>query len=420
MQADYTFGSRASVEELKAYLFGVLSTVPWATIVVRNDKVALATPKVRHLLGCMPEPGADMVEVMGALGFSSQWQTLLQNDERKFNAVDEKVIINGQARYIRVTVGAMVLPMGDMSRGALVMMRDVTSEQVSAQEQVLAAFRSGLADQNSGLVHFIGNYVTGAMGALERLNKACAEAETLVNGLHQLLASGKFANDSYALAMDEEQVRLLRTVVTGLQRVVSDPMQHEVVEVTRVVEVISNVVGAGALSDKQGVSEILDLDLIAGYVVASEALRVEALGVQVKVRVEADVGAVKLPKNQFVQCLVMGFANAIDAIEEAAGVGAGGAANIPRVDLSFARFDDDNILVSLIDTGGGVGVQQVRDLFRMGFSTRVGRAGMGLHLMAVFIEQVGGSIDLVSREGEQGVALKLIVPAVSGIESDRV
>ena len=295
MQADYTFGSRASVEELKAYLFGVLSTVPWATIVVRNDKVALATPKVRHLLGCMPEPGADMVEVMGALGFSSQWQTLLQNDERKFNAVDEKVIINGQARYIRVTVGAMVLPMGDMSRGALVMMRDVTSEQVSAQEQVLAAFRSGLADQNSGLVHFIGNYVTGAMGALERLNKACAEAETLVNGLHQLLASGKFANDSYALAMDEEQVRLLRTVVTGLQRVVSDPMQHEVVEVTRVVEVISNVVGAGALSDKQGVSEILDLDLIAGYVVASEALRVEALGVQVKVRVEADVGAVKLP-----------------------------------------------------------------------------------------------------------------------------
>ena len=410
MQVDYTFGSRASVEELKAYLFGVLSTVPWATIVVRNDRVALATPKVRHLLGCMPESGADMAEVMSDVGFSSHWQTMLENDDRKFNAVDEKIIIDGQPRYIRLTVGAMVLPIGDMSRGALVMMRDVTREQEHAQELVHDAFRSGLADQHSGLLHFMGNYVTGAMGALGRLNKACMEAETLVEGMNQLLLSGRHAKDAYALALDAEQEQLLRKVVLGLQQVTSGTMKSEVAEVSRVVDVISNVIGAGALSDKQEESVILDLDLIAGYVVASEAVRAQALNVDVKVQVEPDMGAVRLPKNQFVQCLVMGFANAMDAIEELVETGSGIEGVEPQVELAFASYDAANILVTLCDTGGGLGTQQVGDLFKMGFSSRVGRAGMGLHLMAVFIEHVGGSIELVSREGVQGAELRLVVP----------
>ena len=409
MQADYAFGSRASVEELEAYLFGVLSAVPWATMVVRNGKVAPVTPKERHLLGCMPESGADIVEVMSTLGFSCHWQAMLQNDDRKFNAVDEKIIINGRPRYIRLTVGTMVLPIGGMSSGALVMMRDVTREQEHAQELVHDAFRSGLADQNSGLVHFMGNYVTGAMGALERLNKACLEAEELVEGMSQLLVSGKYAKDSYALALDTDQEQLLRTVVMGLQQVTSGTMKGELAEISRVVDVISNVIGVAALGDKQEEAVFLDLDLIAGYVVASEALRVQALGIDVKVFVESKIGAVKLPKNQFVQCLVMGYANAIDAIEELIEISGGAVVSELQVELSFTGYDAGNILVTIRDTGGGLGVQQVRDLFRMGFSSRVGRAGMGLHLMAVFIEHAGGSIELASREGEQGAELRLIV-----------
>ena len=108
------------------------------------------------------------------------------------------------------------------------------------------------------------------------------------------------------------------------------------------------------------------------------------------------------------QALVNLLTNAAEAIE-------GGAYEKHRIVVS-TRADDESVVISVRDTGGGIGEADRERIFTAGFTTKAHRGGMGLGLASCrrIAAEHGGRLE-VRHLAEGGTRFDLIIPVDTGL-----
>ena len=146
-------------------------------------------------------------------------------------------------------------------------------------------------------------------------------------------------------------------------------------------------------------------------------------GVELKIRVAADLPPIRADADLFQQALMNLMTNAIDATpsgglvqvvatgDPPSGPGTAG----PRPTVRRGASPDPCVTILVEDAGGGIPAQRLEKIFEPFFSTKApGRGtGLGLSIVEDIVRAHGGAIEIASAEG-RGTTVLLRWPAVSG------
>ena len=135
-------------------------------------------------------------------------------------------------------------------------------------------------------------------------------------------------------------------------------------------------------------------------------LRDEAVRHNVSVRTElaADLPRIVGDRVQLQQVAMNLIVNSIEAMKEVDGT--------REIFIKSQRAENEQVLVSISDTGVGIPPQLAEQIFDPFFTTKAHGTGMGLRICRSIIESHGGQLQVVGSQG-RGATLHLNLPAAS-------
>jgi PAS domain S-box-containing protein len=265
---------------------------------------------------------------------------------------------------------------------------------------------AGAEAMASGILHNVGNVLnsvsvsadtlqrkvgTSALGSLERLSAIWSEACT----------------------DDASTVRFLTREERGrrfggaLQRLVGElRQQHDrlAVEARSIVESVAHAsaIITSELKPAPGgaLSEAVDL----GHLLAKAvALSAEADTADVPVDLQhGDLPILYTDPHALLAVLVNLLRNAREALARQ-------PSSTRRIGLE-ARHDESRLIVRVTDNGAGIRREDLPRLFEQGFTTRENGHGLGLHMSAITLKRLGGSLHAASDGPGTGASFTLELP----------
>jgi PAS domain S-box-containing protein len=233
-----------------------------------------------------------------------------------------------------------------------------------------------------------------AQGDLARINRATTMGELAASLAHEVSQpiSGTMTNANAclrSLGSDKPDVDLVRTAVT---RIVRDAQRA-----TEIIGRIRSQFEKGALN-----REVIDVNEVNRETVA--LLRDEAMRYNISVRTElaADLPPIVGDRVQLQQVAMNLIVNGIEAMKDVDGV--------REMVIKSQRAENEQILVSLRDTGVGLPPQLAEQIFDPFFTTKPHGTGMGLRISRSIIESHGGRLWAVGSPG-RGATFHLNLPA---------
>ena len=172
------------------------------------------------------------------------------------------------------------------------------------------------------------------------------------------------------------------------------------VDVTRATDIISRI----SLLFKKGAlqHELVDVnELIREMIVL---LHSEAARYSILIRSELDEGLpnIMAERVQLQQVFMNLMLNGIDAMKDVCTAG--------ELTIKSQQLKEDQLLVSVSDTGVGLPQQQPEQLFNAFFSTKAHGTGMGLPISRSIIESHGGRLWATSNSG-RGASFHFSLPS---------
>lgn len=120
-----------------------------------------------------------------------------------------------------------------------------------------------------------------------------------------------------------------------------------------------------------------------------------------------DLPEIDANAGQFQQVIINLLMNAVQAIDAKGEI------------FIASRFCDDNIIISVRDTGCGIAAENMKDLFTPFYtSKKVGEGtGLGLSISHGIIEKHGGSIKVISQPGK-GTEFRIYLPVKANRQAE--
>jgi len=148
--------------------------------------------------------------------------------------------------------------------------------------------------------------------------------------------------------------------------------------------------------------ELLDVNEINRETIA--LLRDEAARYNISLRseLEADLPQIIGDRTQLQQVAMNLIVNSIEAVKDVDGV--------REIVIKSQRSEDEQILISVSDTGIGFPVQEAERIFAPFFTTKPHGTGMGLRISRSIIEAHGGRLWAVGSPG-RGATFQMNLPA---------
>jgi PAS domain S-box-containing protein len=233
-----------------------------------------------------------------------------------------------------------------------------------------------------------------AQADLARVNRVNTVGELTASLAHEvnqpIAAAVTNANTCLRwLTREEPDVEEARAAAT---RIVKDG--------TRAAEIISRV----RLLFKKGAQqrELVEVNEIIqemAILLRSEAVRHNIL---VGTELEADLPPVLADRVQLQQVLMNLMLNAIDAMKDANGT--------RELVIKSRRAENDQVLVSVSDTGVGLPAQQAEQIFDAFFTTKPNGTGMGLSISRSIVDSHGGRL-WAGDNSSRGTSFHFTLPA---------
>jgi len=235
-----------------------------------------------------------------------------------------------------------------------------------------------------------------AQGDLARINRLTTMGELTASLAHEVSQpiSGTMTNANVCLrtlGSDRPDLSLVRTAVTRIVR-----------DAQRAAEIIK---GIRSQFEKDSVSrETLDISEMIRETVA--LLRDEAMRYNISVRTElaGDLGEIVGDRVQLQQVVMNLIVNGIEAMKDVDG--------IREMVIQSQWAENEQILVSVSDTGVGFPPQLAEQIFDPFFTTKPHGTGMGLRISRSLIESHGGHLWAAGAPG-QGAEFKFNLPGLT-------
>jgi len=196
---------------------------------------------------------------------------------------------------------------------------------------------------------------------------------SLAHEVNQPIAAAVINADACVrwLAGDTPNLEEARAAATGIVK-----------DARRAAEIISRI----RLLFKKGTPQREPVDLNELIREMLVLLRSEATRYSVSVRteLEADLPLAIADRVQLQQVMMNLIANSIDAMKDVDGT--------RDVAIKAQRAENEQLMVSVSDTGSGLPTQQADQIFNAFFTTKVDGTGMGLRISRSIIESHGGRL----------------------------
>jgi PAS domain S-box-containing protein len=233
-----------------------------------------------------------------------------------------------------------------------------------------------------------------AQGDLARINRVTTMGELAASLAHELTQpiSGAMTNANTCLrklGRDKPDLDEVRTAVTRIAR-----------DTQRAAEIIGRIRSQFVRGAPN--REVIDVNEIHRETVA--LLRDEAMRYDISVRTElaADLPQIVGDRVQLQQVAMNLIINGIEAMK--------GVDGIREMVIKSQRAENEQILVSVSDTGIGFAPQLAEQIFDPFFTTKSGGTGMGLRICRSIIESHSGRLWAVGTPG-RGATFYLSLPA---------
>ena len=80
--------------------------------------------------------------------------------------------------------------------------------------------------------------------------------------------------------------------------------------------------------------------------------------------------------------------------------------------------EGQQLSIAVADTGHGIAEDQLKSIFRFGFTTKTNGNGFGLHSAAIAMNEMGGSIRVHSAGAGQGASFTITLPLKENAETE--
>ena len=144
------------------------------------------------------------------------------------------------------------------------------------------------------------------------------------------------------------------------------------------------------------------LDELVREVAAVVDHKAKDQGIVLAIQIEAAVPTIVADPELLKTCLLNLMINAIDAMPT------GGVLTVGL------RRDQDDVVITVADTGQGMSAQEIHEAFEPYFSTKETGVGLGLALTRKIVEDHGGAVELQSELG-RGTAARIRLPLLGRV-----
>jgi len=170
-------------------------------------------------------------------------------------------------------------------------------------------------------------------------------------------------------------------------------------DATRAAEIISRV----RLLFKKGAAqrELVDINEIIREMVALMSSEITRNSISVRTDLAEDIPQIMADRVQLQQVLMNLMINGIDAMKEVNGT--------RRLEIRSQRAENNELTVSVADTGVGLPPQHADQIFNAFFTTKLHGTGMGLRISRSIAESHGGRL-WAANNSSQGATFHLALP----------
>jgi two-component system, sporulation sensor kinase E len=256
---------------------------------------------------------------------------------------------------------ALAIPTSGQQVGHVMILRDITESRRTAQQTIESERLNALTLLAAGVAHEIGNPLNSLHIHLQLMERKA-----------QGLDHDAKAELQQSIDVARSEVRRLDSIVTQFLRAVrpSHPRLHP--------ENVNTIVEEAV---RFFTPEVQDRDMV------------------VEQELRADLPLLQLDREQMKQAFYNVIKNSLEAMRRH------GTLRI-RTDL-----DDTYVMVSFIDTGGGMSAENLSHVFEPYFTTKPSGTGLGLLIVRRIVREHGGELSIESSQGK-GLTLTIRLPYV--------
>ncbi|CAK0757402.1 hypothetical protein CCP3SC1_280018 [Gammaproteobacteria bacterium] len=295
---------------------------------------------------------------------------------------------------------------------------DITERRHLEEIRRFGAFQAGIAEMSVSVLHNIGNAITAVTDDAEQILRGTEDlgrvAALLTADVERTTATLPIMDEQQANTSERELKRVVmrllavqREVARTIAQIQSEGLRERAERIGRSVRHIADIVriqqsaalpsgGAAAFSLQRAVNDAL--------VMQGESLTRHE--VAISVNLDPSVDEITTYRNRLLQALINIFKNSYEAIRERQGEEPiAGLITITSKSVAEGRLE-----LRITDNGIGIDSVHLQDIFRFGYSTKARGSGFGLHSVANFIQEQGGSIGVKSAGLNQGAEFIIELP----------
>ncbi len=297
---------------------------------------------------------------------------------------------------------------GGRLAGACLAMRDRTHDQRMSDLRASAARRAGMAEMASGLLHNVGNVVTG-LGVGVRLAREqtsgipdgqLERAVALLAGeLDQAERAAASGGPGERVAVALKYLRRAVADVSERKKAVEQSLLESVDHIDHIASIIQRKPGGGPVRPV--------LVRCRPSEVVQDAVRLSRFDAKTAIQLEFDSIAddpLECDRGRLLQILINLVNNACEALRDTAQ---------PRLRVA-SGVDHGALWFEVSDNGCGIRDEHRPRLFDHGFTTKPEGHGFGLHNSALAAEEMGGRLSAHSQGPDRGAVFRLELPGGTG------
>ena len=305
--------------------------------------------------------------------------------------------------------GRPLLRQGGISRGAVLIIRDIT-EQMNTEQALTEAFAQGQLEILDTILHNIGNAINSVTVGIETVH------QNLINDpfLHRLCALAdaiKAHRDNWVdyIRNDPQGQQALPFVIalaedfTGL----NERLVKTVARVKDRADYIADIVRTQKAFGSPNMDQ-KDIHLKDAFSSAIQVLQesLDTREIETVIDCENAPQEIRIQESQFHQMMVNLIKNAIEAIDDLAA--SDEIEETPRIQIQ-AYVEGNFLYLDVRDNGIGIEQTNLKKIFSAGYTTKESGSGLGLHSAANFVIGSGGKIQALSDGIGKGTTLRILL-----------
>lgn len=277
------------------------------------------------------------------------------------------------------------------------------------QEQMREASRdSGIAMLASGILHNVGNILCNVTVSAAVMHDMLRQSDlTRLDQVAGFLRSMDGADERTIPpelpAFVEQLTHRLHAERERLKEEVAN-LRNSAAHAAGIIAAQMDFARAGA-----DVLELISLQSLLDTAIAVSQSRLDAMCVTVE-RHYASAPAVLIDRHKILQVLLNLIDNALDAMRD-----------VPAIErrLSVRETRDKlQVRIELQDSGTGIAPDSLPNLFDQGFTTKGSGHGHGLHVSALWVRELGGTLSGRSAGSGRGATFTLELPLAPDLNAD--